>query len=228
MNVLILGDGALERAWASWFLAHPEHPLKALYPGFTGVDIAEARVAVDLDEALATAGIELVVVGGSLPFRGEALRRSAAEGLAIICIHPPGNRLRGVLSGCTQPGGNGRGRRARHPAAPPSRSCTAATGHRARRARFLSSCPPRVRMPTRTKTTAILPATDFPRMVDVVRALLGEIEATTASGDPPGDHPDIELVVQLRGARGRKGARSASGPDRRNRLAWVSTVPRAP
>ncbi len=38
----------------------------------------------------------------------------------------------------------------------------------------------------------------FPRAVDVVRALLGEIEALTATGDPPGDDPDIELVVQLR------------------------------
>ena len=42
-------------------------------------------------------------------------------------------------------------------------------------------------------------------MVDVVRALLGEIEALTASGDPPGEHPDIELVVQLRGGQGRAG-----------------------
>ena len=44
----------------------------------------------------------------------------------------------------------------------------------------------------------------FARMVDVVRALIGEIEALTASGDPPGEHPDIELVVQLRGAQGRR------------------------
>ena len=39
-----------------------------------------------------------------------------------------------------------------------------------------------------------------PRAVDVVRALIGEIEALTATGDPPGEHPDLELVVQLRAA----------------------------
>ena len=48
-------------------------------------------------------------------------------------------------------------------------------------------------------------------------ALIGEIEALTANGDPPGEHPDIELVVQLRGARKGGGPRSASRPDRRNR-----------
>ena len=41
----------------------------------------------------------------------------------------------------------------------------------------------------------------FPRAVDVVRALLGEIEALTATGDPPGEDPDFELVVQLRARR---------------------------
>jgi myo-inositol 2-dehydrogenase/D-chiro-inositol 1-dehydrogenase len=38
----------------------------------------------------------------------------------------------------------------------------------------------------------------FPRVVDVVRAVLGEVEALTATGDPPGEHPSEELVVQLR------------------------------
>ena len=43
-----------------------------------------------------------------------------------------------------------------------------------------------------------------PRAVDVVRALIGEIEALTATGDPPGQHPDLELVVQLRAAEARR------------------------
>ena len=34
--------------------------------------------------------------------------------------------------------------------------------------------------------------------MDVVRSLLGEIDAVTATGDPPGEDPDLELVVQLR------------------------------
>ena len=41
MNVLILGDGTEERAWASWFLAHPQHHLEAVYPGFAGDEFAE-------------------------------------------------------------------------------------------------------------------------------------------------------------------------------------------
>ena len=44
----------------------------------------------------------------------------------------------------------------------------------------------------------------FARLVDVVRALLGDIEALTATGDPPGEHPDLELVVQLRARIGRR------------------------
>ena len=43
-----------------------------------------------------------------------------------------------------------------------------------------------------------------PRTVDVIRALIGEIEALTATGDPPGQHPDLELVVQLRAAEARR------------------------
>jgi myo-inositol 2-dehydrogenase/D-chiro-inositol 1-dehydrogenase len=44
----------------------------------------------------------------------------------------------------------------------------------------------------------------FPRAVDVVRALLGEVEALTATGDPPGAEPSLELVVQLRAALARR------------------------
>ena len=90
MNVLIVGDGPAERAWASWFQAHSEYRLEVYYPGFADDEYVCGHVAADLDEALATAGIELVVVGGPLELRGETLRRAAAEGLAIICIHPPG------------------------------------------------------------------------------------------------------------------------------------------
>src|SRR5262249_22520011 len=43
-----------------------------------------------------------------------------------------------------------------------------------------------------------------PRAVDVLRALLGEIEALTATGDPPGANPDVELIVQLRAVESRR------------------------
>jgi myo-inositol 2-dehydrogenase/D-chiro-inositol 1-dehydrogenase len=44
----------------------------------------------------------------------------------------------------------------------------------------------------------------FSRAVDVVRALLGEVEALTASGDPPGVDPEHELIVHLRAEGGRR------------------------
>jgi predicted dehydrogenase len=201
MNVLILGDGTEERAWASWFLVHSQHHLEAVYPGLAGDEFAGTRVAIDLDEALATAGIDLAVVGGPPAFRAEALRRAAAEGLAILCIHPPGPDSEAyyqvalsraetgavvvpVLPLRLHPGvarlqqaiatgelGTVRGIRHESPANPED-------GEFARMG--------------------------FARMVDVVRTLIGEIEALTASGDPPGEQPDIELVVQLRGAQGRR------------------------
>ena len=90
MNVLILGDGAAERAWANWFASRAEHRLLAVCPEPPDAEFPGVRGAGDLDEALATAGIDLVVVGGLIEARGEALRRAAAEGLAIICLHPPG------------------------------------------------------------------------------------------------------------------------------------------
>ena len=43
-----------------------------------------------------------------------------------------------------------------------------------------------------------------PRIVDVVRGMIGDIEALTATGDPPGLRPDLELVVQLRAAQARR------------------------
>jgi myo-inositol 2-dehydrogenase/D-chiro-inositol 1-dehydrogenase len=55
--------------------------------------------------------------------------------------------------------------------------------------------------------------------VDVVRALLGEIEEVTATGDPPGESPDQSLIVQLRAAQSRRAEiRFDVGPARASRL----------
>ncbi len=40
MNVLILGDGDEELAWARWILGRPEHRLEAAYPGFADSSMA--------------------------------------------------------------------------------------------------------------------------------------------------------------------------------------------
>src|SRR5687767_1917983 len=88
MNFLILGSGAEERAWAGRIVDDAEHRLWVVFPGFEEwVDVARAS---DLDDALATAGVEAVVIGGEPEFRAEALRRVAAVGLPAICLHPPG------------------------------------------------------------------------------------------------------------------------------------------
>ena len=88
MNFLILGSGAEERSWAGRIGEDAEHRLWAAFPGFEEwADVPKAR---DLDDALATAGVEAVVIGGEAEFRAEALRRVAAVGLPAICLHPPG------------------------------------------------------------------------------------------------------------------------------------------
>src|SRR5690349_15124980 len=88
MNFLVLGDGPDELAWAQALADHPEHRLWAAYPGFKAYP--DLPGALDLDEALATADVQAVVAGGSGELRSEGLRRAAAAGLPVICLHPPG------------------------------------------------------------------------------------------------------------------------------------------
>jgi myo-inositol 2-dehydrogenase/D-chiro-inositol 1-dehydrogenase len=202
MKVLILGDGADERAWALWFDSSPEHQLEAIYPPNLGSTFPGVRTAGEMDEALATAGVELVLVGGPLEARGEALRRAAAEGLAIICLHPPGadsepyyqvalsRQETGAIVIPYLP-------LRLHPGVVRLRQAirTAELGS-VRGVRYRSSVDP---------AGADLPRHAFACAVDVIRALVGEIEAVTASGDPSGEHPDLELIVQLRAAGGLRG-----------------------
>src|SRR5262245_18158574 len=88
MNFLILGNGVEERAWANFLAEQAEHRLIAAYPGFD--EWPDIPRPGDFDDALATGGVEAVVVGGEPQFRAEALRRAAAVGLPVVCLHPPG------------------------------------------------------------------------------------------------------------------------------------------
>src|SRR6516162_4912275 len=90
MNILILGNGTEEIAWANWLLGRSEHRLAALFPPSRDGALGSIPVARDLDDALARAGIDAAIVGGTLDQRGEFLRRAAAEGLTVLCLHPPG------------------------------------------------------------------------------------------------------------------------------------------
>src|SRR5262245_42385473 len=89
MNFLILGDGHDEHDWAWAIHGHPEHHLRAAYPGFD--DLGEILRPADLDDALVTSGVDAVLVGGDLSVRGEWLRRVAGGGVPAICLHPPGD-----------------------------------------------------------------------------------------------------------------------------------------
>jgi predicted dehydrogenase len=192
MNFLILGDGPEELAWARALAGHPEHRLHAACPGFK--EIPDPPGTLDLDGALATAGVEAVIVGGGPDLRAEGLRRAAAAGLPIVCLHPPGPNAdpyynialsRQETGAVVVPDLPAR----RHPGVAALEKALR-DGAGGRYVLLEAKVGP---------ADGDLLGQVFPKVVDVVRALLGEVEAVTATGDPPGDRPAERLVVQLRG-----------------------------
>ncbi len=221
MNVLILGNGHEELAWARWLLGRSEHRLDAAFPGFADPALAGIPVARDLEDALARAGIEVVIVGGPVDFRGEALRRAAAEGFAIINLHPPGLDSEAYYQVALS-------REETGAVIVPDLPLRLHPGVLAVRQALASGELGSFRA-LRWDAPAGQAGTDlarleFPRVVDVVRALLGEVEALTATGDPPGEQPDLELVVQLRAAGSRRAElRIWSGPPEPTRLLLLAS-----
>ncbi len=202
MNILILGNGEEELAWAHWLLDRPEHRLDAAFPGFADPALAGIPAPRDLDDALARAGIDAVIVGGPIESRGESLRRAAAEGLAIICLHPPGPDSEAYYQVSLSREETG----ATIVPDLPLRLHPGVTALRQSLSQGELGAFRTLRLEvTSDSTETDLVRVAFAHSVDVVRALLGEIQALTATGDPPGDHPDIELVVQLRTADSRRG-----------------------
>ena len=205
MNFLIVGDGAEELAWARHLAGHGQHQLLATFPGFKGwsalageSDCAEPAVPTDFDAAMALSGVEAVVVGGPPESRAEALRRVAAAGLPAICLHPPGPDSEAYYQVALSRDETGAvlvpDLPARlHPGVEVLRRAIADEVIGAFRGLRHES--PAERGPGRGD----LVRHDFPRRVDLVRALFGEIEAVTATG-APGE----ELVVHLRGPRSRR------------------------
>jgi myo-inositol 2-dehydrogenase/D-chiro-inositol 1-dehydrogenase len=220
MNVLILGNGEQELAWARWLLGQREHRLDAAYPGFGEAGLTHVAAPRDLDDALARAGIDVVIVGGPIDVRGEYLRRGAAEGLAIICLHPPGTDSEAYYQVALSRNETGAVivpdlPLRLHPGVALLREAMSKGELGAFRAIRLETC---------SGDSDSLARSAFPRYVDVVRSLLGEIEALTATGDPPGEDPDLELIVQLRaeGAH-RAELRIWSGPAEPARLALMGS-----
>src|SRR5262249_6110415 len=177
MNFLILGDGAEERAWAGTIAAHPEHRLHAAYPGFD--DLATLPRPADFEEALAVAGVEAVLVGGDLSVRREWLRRVAAAGLPAICLHPPGDDSEAYYQVAMSRAETGAvlvpDLPARlHPGVELLRRAVEYQELGAYRGIRLEEHP--------DPDDGDLARHVFSRSVDIVRALLGEIESLTATG----------------------------------------------
>ena len=201
MNFLILGDSSEERAWAEFIANSATHHVFALYPGFSEGDESQPVPARDLDDALATSGVEAVLIGGDPAFRAEALRRVAAEGLPAICLHPPGidseayylvTMSRAETGSVLVPDLAGR----LHPGVVALRE--------GMKTDFLGVFRGIKYEATVEPGQGDLVRVAFARAVDLVRSLVGEIEAVNASGEPAGTAPDVELVVQLRGSRSRR------------------------
>ena len=200
MNFLILGEGPEELAWAQALRGQPGHDVRMTCPGLKA--LPGLPETADLDAALATAGIEAVVVGGYPELRAEGLRRAAAEGLAIIALHPPGpnadpyyqvalsRQETGALVVPDLPLRRHPGYEALAKAAADGRLGTIRSIH-------YEAAP--------GDSDGDLLGWAFPRAIDAVRGLLGEVETVTATGMPPGDHPRDTLIVHLRGTGGRAG-----------------------
>ena len=184
-NTLILGDGAEERAWADWLRAQEDR---------------RVLVASDPDEGLSIPDLDAIIVGGPIDARGEALRRVAADGRAIICLHPPGPnadtyyqvsmslRETGAVIVPDTP-------LRLHPGV--ARLREALVGGELGEFRVL-------RLVVPAEPGEDLARVAFARVADVVPALLGELKSVNASGDPPGTEPEHELIVQLRDHQGRR------------------------
>lgn len=214
MNFLILGAGPEEHAWANAIAQHAEHQLWAAFPGFA--ELEDVPRPLDLDDALAMAGVEAVLVGGDREVRIEWLRRVAAAGLPAICLHPPGDDSEAyyqVALSRTETGA------VLVPDLPARLHPGAVALRRALENRELG-----VFREIRHESTAgpgdgDLTRQVFSRAVDLVRSLLGEVGAVTATGDPPGQRPDQRLVVQLRGPEARRAeVRIVAGPSEPSRV----------
>ncbi len=197
MNVVILGSGDEEHDWAQWLLEHDDVRVAAAFPGFSESGLEVIPRANDLDDLLARPDVDIAIVGGPIESRGESLRRCAAEGLAVICLHPAGADSEPYYQVALSRAETG----AVIIPDLPLRLHPGVAALREAMTTGLLGAFRGLRLEAISAEQGIdLPRVVFPRLVDVIRSLLGEITALQATGDPPGDRPDLELIVQLRAA----------------------------
>ena len=196
MNLLILGDGPEELSWAYALKANPEHRLLAACPGFKSMPGLSG--GNDLDAALAIAGLEAVICGGDFTLRAEGLRRASSVGLKTIALHPPGPNAdpyyqialsRQETGAIVVPDLPAR----LHPAMD---SLAKAIREASREAR--DAFPIRYEIVVNPNHADLIGHV-LPRVLDPIRALIGEVQAVTATGVPPGPRPNGRLSIQLRG-----------------------------
>lgn len=202
MNFLILGDGPEELAWAQAIQDHPEHAVTMACPGLKA--LPAIRSTEDLDAALAAARVDAAVIGGWPDLRSEGLRRAAAEGLAILALHPPGPNAdpyyqvalsRQETGAVVVPDLPLR----LHPGfADLEKAIGDGRLGTFRGVRYEATLAP-------DSPDADLLGRALPRTIDALRALLGDIEAINAHGQPPGDRPRDGLTVHVRGPLDRNG-----------------------
>jgi len=211
MNFLILGNGPEEQQWAQEVNAAERHEVLAVFPSIEGLQTPSQPE--DFEAALALAGIEAVIVGGEKEVRTEWLRRVAATGLPAICLHPPGDDSEGYYQVALS----------RHETGSvlvPDLPARLHPGLEALRRAIQGEELGRFRaLIQESSGWDDLVHDHFSKRIDVIRALLGEVESLTGLGDPPGPDPDLSLVVQLRGPNARRAeVRITSGREEWERL----------
>ena len=185
-----------------WLYEQNDHRLEAAFPGFSDPSLSGIATASDLDGALAQPGIDAAIVGGPIEQRGESLRRAAAEGLAIICLHPAGDDSEAYYQVSLSRAETG----AVIVPDLPLRLHPGVEAIRQVMVRGELGAFRGIRYEFPSQGEGIdLARVVFPAASTSYASLVGEIEALTATGDPPGARPDIELLVQLRAARSPKG-----------------------
>lgn len=194
MNFAIIGNRAGERAWADRILSSADHRLIAAYPGFD--DLPDVPCGDSLEAAIGHDGVNAAIIGGELEEREPALARAAVAGLRVLCVHPPAefaDPYYAVELGRAESGAivipNLSGRL--HPGIVRLRDLIAEAvraGDRALVVRYEGSS---------TEPLII----QFSRCVDILQALIGRVDALSATADPPGASiaECTRLSVHLRG-----------------------------
>lgn len=213
MNILVLGDGEREQAWARWVREKSSHRVIGTFPGFAGYDPDSVEVppSPDLDAALAVAGVDLAIVGGNPEFLMEALRRVAAIGLPAISLHPPGPDSEAYYQVSLSREETGTViipdlPLRLHPAVSRIKSVL-------RQGTLGNLLGIQFDIPVDTALDQDLAREVFPTLVDVVRSIAGEVEAVWAIGQPKGLSPRTSLTVYLDQAGGVRSEFDIHGPD---------------